>query len=257
MESVTNSTDSEEQSTPTRVLNHVKDLHRSSMAPNKKSLAVPQKRGHQSFHQILTGNDASSDTSNESIHPVTDETSLSQPKTPELFVCHFDEVYSPDMTYTSAPKHATMVPTDLLQVPRKTNNVKSVNSISTSKYITPYTSVNSIMTDQSTSSSESVTMDYDLPITGARGRLLRSRRKSLSENNLAALCKAPPSTINRRSSSSTDIMNQAYQIKIEDDIYNLCLPKPLGSKISQNNAYFAISISQNMVRNKHGGSTDV
>lgn len=176
-------------------------------------------------------------------------------------MCHFDEDYSPNTLYAS-PKHATMVPTEFLQVPPKVG-ANSTNSVISSKYMSPYGSVNSLPSDNSfNSSQESIDLDYSMPVTATRKKLLHSRRKSLSENNIAALCRPTPSMTKRRSSGSVTLGNQlynnnAYQIKIADDIYNLSLPKPLKKKMSEYNSYLAISVSQNMVRNKHGGSTDV
>ena len=225
-----------------------------------KSPVEPPKQAR-FFHRYLTATELSTDERNNKHlppHLASTRTSPTQPKPPEVFVCHFDKDYPPDTFHTSVPKHATMVPTDLLQVPTTKGNAYSINSVISSKYMTPYGSENSLPTDQSFSSSqESVDLDYDMPITTTRKKLLCSRRKSLSENNIAALCK--PSSSNRRRSScgSVTISHDAYQIKIANDVYSLSLQKPLKKKMSQYNSYLAISISQNMVRNKHGGSTDV
>ena len=215
------------------------------------------KRGHHFFHHYSNTSDISSEVSNND-DKVSDEATPTQPKPPEVFVCQFDGDYSPNTLYNSVPKHATMVPTDrdLLQVPTKVNT-NSTYSFVSSKYMTPYASVNSLLTNHSLGSSqESIDMDYDMGITGTRKKLLHSRRKSLSENNIAALCRAPSLNFRRNSSGSATI-SESYQIKVANDIYKLCLPKPLKNKMTQYNSYLAISISQNMVRNKHGGSTDV
>ena len=260
MESATNSTDSERETTPTHVSRHAKNQESSASLDMKSPMEAP-KRAYRFYHQYLTPNDMSSESSSESNNkhlPVSDK---AQPKPPEVFVCQFDKDYSPDTLHTSVPKHVTMVPTDFLQVPTAKVNANSTNSVISSKYITPYGSENSLLTDHSFSSSqESVDLDYDMPITATRKKLLRSRRKSLSENNIAALCKPTYTFSNRRRSScssATISHNDAYQIKIANDIYKLSLPKPLKNKMSQYNSYLAISISQNMVRNKHGCSTDV
>lgn len=260
LESATDSTDSEREATPTRVSRHAK-YQESSTSLDVKSPVEPPKRAGRFFHRYFTTDDLSTNESNNKhlpSHLTSPVTSPSQLNPPEVFVCHFDKDYPPNTFHTSAPKHATMVPTDLLQVPNTKANANSTNSVISSKYMTPYDSENSLPTDHSFSSSqESVDLDYDMAITATRKKLLRSRRKSLSENNIAALCK--PSSSNRRRSScgSVTISHDAYQIKIANDVYNLSLPKPLKKKISQYNSYLAISISQNMVRNKHGGSTDV
>ena len=185
--------------------------------------------------------------------PMPDEVSLSQTKPPEVFVCQFDEEYSPN---TPVPRHATMIPTNFLQIPTGLD-VNSMNL--SSKYTTPQSSMSSIETENSFSSSqESVEFDYTIP--PSQGRLLHGRRKSLSENNLAALCKVPSLPTHRRCSSSLSLTkqnNNSCRIKIADDTFNLSLPKPLKKKITKHNSYLAISVSQNLVRNKHGGSTDV
>ena len=260
LESATDSTDSERETTPTHVLRHTKNQE-SSASLDVKSPVEPPKRAGGFIHRYMTANELSTDESDDKHllpHLTSAVSSPSQLNPPEVFVCHFDEDYSPNTFRTSVPKHATMVPTDLLQVPNTKVNANSTNSVISSKYMTPYGSDNSLPTDHSFSSSqESIDLDYDLPITATRKKLLRSRRKSLSENNIAALCK--PSSLNRRRSScgSVTISHNAYQIKIANDIYKLSLPKPMKKKMSQYNSYLAISISQNMVRNKHGGSTDV
>ena len=250
LESATNSTDSESESTPAYILRHAKNQESFASLDMKSPMEKPKRVF---FNQYLTINDMSSDNND----LPSDETSLSQPRPPEVFVCQFDKDYSPGRLHASMPKHVTMVPTDLLQVPTKGNAI-STNSVISSKYMTPYGSVNSLLTDRSFSSSESVDLDYDMPITATRKNLLRSRRKSLSENNIAALCKASSSNRRRSSCGSATISHSdAYEIKIANNTYNLSLPKPLRNKISKYNSYLAISVSQNMVRNKHGGSTDV
>ena len=249
LESVTSSSDSEGQTTPTHVSKHAKD-HGSSPPLNVKSPPKPQRRARHTLQKYLHTDDVSnglSDAINNPLPPLaSNEASL---KPPEVFVCQFDEDYSPDAR-ASAPKHVTMVPTNFLQVPR----TSACSSLVSSKYMTPYSSVSSSLSERSFSSSqESVDLDYNTPITATRKTLLHSRRKSLSENNLAALCRASPTIAKRRSSTA----NNTYQVKIADDIYNLSLPQPLKKKLTRYKSYLAVSVSQNMVRNKHGGSTDV
>jgi len=265
LQSVQSSSDSEEQPTPTHFLKY-SEGNGSPMSQDTKPSVGPL--AGQSFHQYFTASDVSSETSNESSREVPhlllhDEVGLSQSRAPEVFVCQFDEEYSPETHYTAAPKHATMLPTNLLQVPTKNNiNTNSLNSMYSSKYMTPYGSVNSLLTNHSLSSSqESIGLDYEKSVMATRKRLLCSRRKSLSENNLAALCQTPSLLSKRHSNSNVSIVNQssnnACQVKIADDVYNLHLPKPLKNKISRCNSYLAISVSRKMIRNKHGESTDV
>lgn len=243
LESLTSSSDSEEQTTPTHVSKHAQD-HKSSLSVNKKSPKL-RKRARHVLQQYLHADGVGNDSDN----PLPLPAPMFKP--PEVFVCHFDdEDYSPN-AHTSAPKHVTMVPTDFLQVP----STSACSSIVSSKYMTPYSSVSSSLSERSFSSSqESVDLDCNTPIKAPRKTLLHSRRKSLSENNLATLCRAPPSIAKRRSSSNAD---NACQVKIADDIYKLSLPQPLKRKMAHYKSYLAISVSQNMVRNKHGGSTDV
>ena len=244
LESITSSSDSEEQTTPTHVSKHAKN-HGSSLPVSPPK---PRRRARHALQKYLHADDVSNGLRDASSNPLplqltSNEASL---KPPEVFVCQFDEDYSPD-AHTSAPKHVTMMPTNFLQVPS--------GSLVSSKYMTPYSSVSSSLSERSFSSSqESIDLDYGTPITATRKTLLHSRRKSLSENNIAALCKAPPSIAKRRSSSTAD---NTYQVKIADDIYNLSLPQPLKKKMARYKSYLAISVSQHMVRNKHGGSTDV
>lgn len=238
----TNSTDSEGQITPTHASSHTRD-HESSMTIGMNSLAVPHR--HRNITDVSMSSEVSC-ASNKQL--LLAEASLPQPKPPEIFVCHFNEDYSPD-THTSAPKHATMVPTDFLRLPIKTNAV-SMNSFTSSNYMMSCGSMKSLVSDNSFNFSENGDSDYDTSLTATRNKLMHSRRKSLSENNLSTLCRPPPTVAKRRSSGT-------YQIKMARDIYNLNLLKPLKNTMSRYNSYLAISVSQNMVRNKHGGSTDV